>query len=82
MSCVPVPLPTTRAAYIASSNKPTLDKAMFDTSPAAGSRRKGGGKGGSGGGGRASMAMDRQAEAAKEARLKGPQPFPLQRLIR
>lgn len=56
------------AAYIASRNKPTADRAVFD--PGYGSRGR-----------RNAQALDRQAEAALEATLKGPHSFPLERLL-
>ncbi|KAJ9521147.1 hypothetical protein QJQ45_022849, partial [Haematococcus lacustris] len=59
------------AAFIASHNKPTLDKAVFDVRAKSGrSRCK-----------HADLQSDRQAEAAKEAKLKGPATFSLQRLL-
>ncbi|KAG1666572.1 hypothetical protein FOA52_000539 [Chlamydomonas sp. UWO 241] len=59
------------AAYIASYNKPTLDRQIFDVKTKSGRLH----------GSRAAMASDRQVEAAREARLKGPHAFPLQRLL-
>lgn len=56
------------AAYVASRNKPTADRAVFDP----GLRRRGR---------RDAQATDRQAEAAVEARLRGPHTFPLERLL-
>ncbi|KAK9837270.1 hypothetical protein WJX81_002658 [Elliptochloris bilobata] len=56
------------AAYVCSCNRPALDRRLFDAISRAGRRR-------------GSMAADRQAEAAKEARLRGPQAFPLERLL-
>lgn len=56
------------AAHIASRNKPTTDRAVFDP----GFRKRGQ---------RNPQAMDRQAEAALEARLRGPHSFPLERLL-
>ena len=56
------------AAYIVAQNKPTLDKQIFDVKAKSGRARS-------------RMDSDRQVEAAKESRLKGPHPFPLQRLL-
>ncbi|DBB06530.1 TPA: hypothetical protein ACH3X1_012075 [Trebouxia sp. C0004] len=56
------------AAYIASRNRPNLDKRLFDTGP--GKRRRNN-----------AMASDRQAEGAKEAQLRGPITFPQERLL-
>ncbi|DBA99742.1 TPA: hypothetical protein ACH3X3_012293 [Trebouxia sp. C0006] len=56
------------AAYIASRNRPNLDKRLFDTGP--GKRRR-----------KNAMASDRQAEGAKEAQLQGPITFPQERLL-
>ncbi|KAL4457995.1 hypothetical protein ABPG75_012860 [Micractinium tetrahymenae] len=56
------------AAHIASRNKPTTDRAVFDP----GFRKRGR---------RDAQAMDRQAEAAVEAKLRGPHSFPLERLL-
>ncbi|KAG2434371.1 hypothetical protein HYH02_012386 [Chlamydomonas schloesseri] len=70
------------AAFVASRNKPTLDKDLFDYRTKPGGRRRGGRNGaGPGRAGEAQQEADRQAEAAKEARLKGPHAFPLTRLI-
>ncbi|GFR51458.1 hypothetical protein Agub_g13867, partial [Astrephomene gubernaculifera] len=67
------------AAFVASRNKPTLDKELFDyrRKPGGGRRR---GQAGAGRAGAQEQEADRQAEAAKEARLKGPHAFPLTRL--
>ncbi|CAK0734650.1 hypothetical protein CVIRNUC_000462 [Coccomyxa viridis] len=56
------------AAYICSRNKPALDRRLFDPSSRAGRRR-------------GTMASDRQAEAAAEAKLRGPHAFPLERML-
>lgn len=56
------------AAYIVAQNKPTLDKQVFDVKAKSGRARS-------------RMDSDRQVEAAKESRLKGPHTFPLQRLL-
>ncbi|CAL8467061.1 g6597 [Coccomyxa elongata] len=56
------------AAYVCSRNKPALDRRLFDPSM-RGSRRRG------------AMASDKQAEAAAEAKLRGPHTFPLERLM-
>jgi len=92
------------AAYLASRNRASLDRQLFDAGASAaecggaadggnagggGARRRGGGGGrrrGGGGaaGGRpggAAMGQDRQVEAAREAALRGPHTFPLQRLV-
>ncbi|KAG2429751.1 hypothetical protein HXX76_010535 [Chlamydomonas incerta] len=70
------------AAFVASRNKPTLDKDLFEYRTRPGGRRRGGRNGaGPGRAGEAAQEADRQAEAAKEARLKGPHAFPLTRLI-
>lgn len=66
------------AAFVASRNKPTLDKELFEFRQQQGGRRRGRGTN------RAetqAQQADRQAEAAREARLRGPHPFPLTRLI-
>ncbi|GLC60462.1 hypothetical protein PLESTB_001615000 [Pleodorina starrii] len=65
------------AAFVASRNKPTLDKELFDFHKRPAARRRAG----AGRAGEAAQEADRQAEAAKEARLKGPHAFPLTRLI-
>ncbi|EFJ41955.1 origin recognition complex subunit 5 [Volvox carteri f. nagariensis] len=65
------------AAYVASRNKPTLDKELFDFRKRPTARRRAG----AGRAGEAAQEADRQAEAAKEARLKGPHAFPLTRLL-
>ncbi len=62
------------AAYIASRNRPSVDKQLFENS--TGSRRRGGGRRRGG-----QQSQDRQAEAAKAAQLKGPHSFTLQRLL-
>lgn len=64
--------PCACTAYIASHNKPTVDKQIFDVKARSSRIRRRGG---------ANMDSDRQVEAAKEARLKGPHSFPLQRLL-
>lgn len=56
------------AAYIASRNKPTSDRAVFDPT-----HRKRGRKD--------AQAHDRQVEAAVDAKLRGPHSFPLERLL-
>ncbi len=56
------------AAYIASRNKATADRAVFD--PGYSKRGK-----------RDAQAHDRQTEAATENMLKGPHSFPLERLL-
>ncbi|KAK9825488.1 hypothetical protein WJX74_001002 [Apatococcus lobatus] len=56
------------AAYVAARNKPTLDRRLFDPKAKA-ARRKG------------ALAQDRQVEAAREARVQGPSPFALERLL-
>jgi origin recognition complex subunit 5 len=56
------------SAYIASRNKPTADRTVFDPSH---SRR----------GRKSSQALDRRSEAAAEAVLRGPGPFSLERLL-
>lgn len=56
------------SAYIASRNKPTADRTVFDPSH---SRR----------GRKSSQALDRQSEVATEAALRGPGPFSLERLL-
>lgn len=56
------------SAYIASRNKPTADRTVFDPSH---SRR----------GRKSSQALDRQSEAAAEAVLRGPGPISLERLL-
>eukprot|EP00877_Chromochloris_zofingiensis_P012832 jgi/Chrzof1/7802/Cz02g37040.t1 len=60
------------AAFLASRNRPSVDKQLFEHSIAKGRRT---------GGARKAMGQDRQAEAAKEAQLKGPHNFTLQRLM-
>ncbi|GIL67362.1 hypothetical protein Vafri_20763 [Volvox africanus] len=65
------------AAFVASRNKPTLDKELFEFRKRPTARRRAG----PGRAGEAAQEGDRQAEAAKEARLKGPHAFPLNRLI-
>ncbi|KXZ49498.1 hypothetical protein GPECTOR_21g724 [Gonium pectorale] len=67
------------AAFVASRNKPTLDKELFEFRKRAGTGRRRGGAG-AGRAGEQQQEADRQAEAAKEARLKGPHAFPLTRL--
>jgi origin recognition complex subunit 5 len=57
------------AAHVASRNRPTTDRQMFDPDARVGRLR-----------GRGGMGQDRLAEAAKEARLKGPHTFALARL--
>eukprot|EP00198_Chlamydomonas_reinhardtii_P012717 XP_001702054.1 origin recognition complex subunit 5 [Chlamydomonas reinhardtii] len=69
------------AAFVASRNKPTLDKDLFEYRTRPGRRRGGRNGAGPGRAGEAQQEADRQAEAAKEARLKGPHAFPLTRLI-
>ncbi|KAG2494356.1 hypothetical protein HYH03_007413 [Edaphochlamys debaryana] len=65
------------AAFVASRNKATLDKELFDfRQRPGGGRRRGAGRAGA-----PEQEADRQAEAAREARLKGPHAFPLTRLI-
>ncbi|GIM05324.1 hypothetical protein Vretimale_9790, partial [Volvox reticuliferus] len=64
-------------AFVASRNKPTLDKELFEFRKRPTARRRAG----AGRAGEAAQEGDRQAEAAKEARLKGPHAFPLNRLI-
>ena len=67
---------TTRAtAYIASRNRPSVDKQLFENSSGA---RRGAGGGRRRGG---QQSQDRQAEAARAAALKGPHSFTLQRLL-
>lgn len=56
------------AAYIASRNRPNLDRRLFDTGP--GKRRR-----------KNALASDRQAEFAREAQLRGPITFPQERLL-
>ncbi|KAK9824285.1 hypothetical protein WJX72_009173 [[Myrmecia] bisecta] len=56
------------AAYVASRNDKKLDRRMFDAGATSGRRR-------------GAMAADKQAEAAKEAALKGTGSFPLARLL-
>ena len=56
------------AAYVASSNKPTTDRSVFDPGYSKRGRKS-------------AMAMDRQTEAAVEAVLRGPHSFPLERLL-
>lgn len=56
------------ASYIASRNKPTTDKAVFD--PGYSKKRR-----------RNSQALDRQAEQALEMKLRGSHPFPLERML-
>jgi len=56
------------AAYIASRNKPTADRAVFDPGFSRRGRKN-------------AQALDRQAEAAVEASLKGPHSFPLERIL-
>ncbi|PRW18369.1 origin recognition complex subunit 5-like [Chlorella sorokiniana] len=56
------------AAYIASRNKPTADRAVFDPTFRKRGRRD-------------AQAHDRQVEAAVEAKLRGPHAFPLERLL-
>lgn len=56
------------AAYVASRNKHTTDRSVFD--PGYSKRGK-----------RSSMAHDRLTEAAAEAVLRGPHSFPLERLL-
>ncbi|EFN58433.1 hypothetical protein CHLNCDRAFT_50195 [Chlorella variabilis] len=56
------------AAHVASRNKPTSDRAVFDPT-----YRKRGRKD--------AQAHDRQVEAAVEAKLRGPHTFPLERLL-
>lgn len=68
-------LPPCHVAFVASRNKPTLDTALFDIKKQA--RRRRGGGGGEG----APQIADRAAEAAREARLKGPHAFTAQRLL-
>lgn len=65
-----------RAAFLASRNKPSVDKQLFQNSSGARAGRRR-----AGGGGRRAQAQDRQAEAAREAQLRGPHAFPLQRLL-
>ncbi|KAI8467253.1 MAG: origin recognition complex subunit 5 C-terminus-domain-containing protein [Monoraphidium minutum] len=64
------------AAFLASRNKPSVDKQLFENS--TGARRRGGGRRRGAGG---LHSQDRQAEAAKAAQLKGPHSFTLQRLL-
>jgi origin recognition complex subunit 5 len=56
------------AAYVASRNRPTVDRAVFD--PTHGRRAR-----------RDAQAQDRAAEAALEAQLRGPHSFYLERLL-
>lgn len=56
------------ASYIASRNKPTTDKAVFDP----GYYQKGK---------KNSQALDRQAEKSLEVKLRGTHPFPLERML-
>ncbi|KAL3139926.1 hypothetical protein ABBQ38_004216 [Trebouxia sp. C0009 RCD-2024] len=56
------------AAYIASRNRPASDRKLFDNT--VGKRRR-----------KNALASDRQAEGAKEAQLRGPIPFPQERLL-
>ncbi|KAF5834146.1 origin recognition complex subunit 5 C-terminus-domain-containing protein [Dunaliella salina] len=64
------------AAYLASHNKPSSDRAVFDAT--SGSKRGGRKRGGAGS---KAMDSDRQYEASKEAMLKGPSAFSLNRLL-
>ena len=57
------------AAYIASHNKPTADREIFDPGFSSGRRRKD------------AFAMDKQAEAAQSSVFQGPHQFPLERLL-
>jgi hypothetical protein len=66
--------PCAPAAYLASRNRPSVDKQLFENS--SGARRRGGGRARGG-----TQALDRQAEAAKAAQLRGPHTFTLQRLL-
>ncbi|GAX80071.1 hypothetical protein CEUSTIGMA_g7509.t1 [Chlamydomonas eustigma] len=59
------------ASYIASHNKATMDRQIFDTKTRTGRIRSR----------NVALESDRQVEAAKEAKLKGPHSFPLQRLL-
>lgn len=56
------------ASYIASRNKPTTDKAVFD--PGYSKKRR-----------RNAQAHDRQTERAMEMKLQGSHPFPLERML-
>lgn len=56
------------ASYIASRNKPTTDKAVFD--PGYSRKRR-----------KNSQALDRQVERALEMKLQGSHPFPLERMM-
>ncbi|KAL4853474.1 putative DNA helicase MCM9 [Chlorella vulgaris] len=56
------------AAYVASRNRPTSDRSVFDPSHKQRGRRD-------------AQAHDRQVEAAVEAKLRGPHSFPLERLL-
>ena len=58
------------ASYIASRNKPTADRAVFDPSFSSGLRKR-----------KDSFMMDRQAEAAQMSVFQGPHSFPLERLL-
>ena len=58
------------ASYLASRNKPTTDKAIFDPGYTRGKRVR-----------KNSQALDRQAEQALEMRLRGSHPFPLERML-
>lgn len=56
------------ASYIASRNKPTTDKAVFD--PGYSKKRR-----------KNAQALDRQTERALEMKLQGSHPFPLERML-
>jgi origin recognition complex subunit 5 len=58
------------ASYLASRNKPTTDKAIFDPGYSRGKRVR-----------KNSQALDRQSEQALEMRLRGSHPFPLERML-
>ena len=58
------------ASYLASRNKPTTDKAIFDPGYSRGKRVR-----------KNSQALDRQSEQALEMRLRGSHPFGLERML-
>lgn len=58
------------ASYLASRNKPTTDKAIFDPGYTRGKRVR-----------KNAQALDRQSEQALEMRLRGSHPFPLERML-